>query len=255
MKKQDKLELYYNYDDYLDNDQVKEFLDYCERQIEAGDVDDPANYLYEFCDDKWLDCYQQESFSNYFVDKFIEEYPELEEEDIYSALREAMYNCDKFDANMEHFNKEYNFYLLTDPEQTIIINEYPSRDKYRYKFFNSLKYYQWRTEGSNQMQTLYDGAFNYLWICIHYNCSLFEFVKLMQAKKFTVKAWSSVYLFNPYEWSGWVEEELTRDWKLKMDRKHIGFGVDGGRKGPWGYTPDQVYGRVHSYRDKNCIVF
>ena len=76
------------------------------------------------------------------MNPFIEEHPELEdEEDLSSALREAMYDCDKFDADIEHFNRiTYNFYLLTDPEKTIWIPDYPyDKLKTPLKYFRSLK--------------------------------------------------------------------------------------------------------------------
>lgn len=259
MEKQDKLELFRDYDDYFQDDTVRKLLDYVEGCIEEWTYLDPETYIYDFISDQdWFNSYEQESFDEKFMNPFIEEHPELEdEEDLSSALREAMYDCDKFDADIEHFNRiTYNFYLLTDPEKTIWIPDYPyDKLKTHLKYFRSLKKSQWWTERSTHMREIYDWAWWELWICIHYNWNLHDMIEFMKAKRLTVKEWSSVYLFNPYQWAWWVETELTSDWTFNLDLKEIWLGVDGARKGPRGYTPEEVYWWVHSYFDKNWLTF
>ena len=50
-----------------------------------------------------------------------------------------MYDMDLYDANIEHFDKDYHFYLLTDPERTVCIRDYPYSFNYRNKYYQSLK--------------------------------------------------------------------------------------------------------------------
>ena len=50
-----------------------------------------------------------------------------------------MYDMDKYDANIEHFDKDYHFYLLTDPERTVCIRDYPYSFNFREKYYQSLK--------------------------------------------------------------------------------------------------------------------
>ena len=263
MSKQDKLELWRDYNDYLDWDQVRDFLSYCEDRIKEWDYLDPCSYLYDwFCFENrwawdWFNSYEHDSFYEAFVKPFIEQHPEYEdqEDEVDEILRELMYDMDLYDSNLEHFDKDYHFYLLTDPERTVCIRDYPYSFNFRNKYYQSLKQSQWRTENMYSMRTLLDWAYDYLWVCIMYNCSLFDFVNLMKAKKLTVKKWSAVYLFNPYNWSWGCETELIRDWSFNLRLNEIWFGCDDARKWPWWYTPDEVYGRVHSYFDKNKITF
>jgi len=259
MEKQDKLILYRDYDDYFQDDTVRKLLDYVEEQINEWTYLDPESYVYDFiCCKDWYDQYEQDQFYRTFFEPFVDEHPELEdEEDLHSALREAMYDCDKFDANIEHFNRiTYNFYLLTDPEKTMWIpDDIYDRHRYPLKYFRSLKKSQWRTERSTHMREIYDWAWWQLWICIHYNWNLHDMIEIMKARRLTVKEWSAIYLFSPYEWAWWVETELTSDWTFNLNLKEIWLGVDGARKGPWWYTPNEVYWRVHSYFDKNKITF
>ena len=259
MSKQDKLELRRDYNDYLDWNQVAEFLDYCEKQIKEWNYLEPSSYLYDyFTEGNRFNDYENENFYEAFMKPFEEQYWEEEWFDYDEAneiLRELMYDMDLYDANIEHFDKDYHFYLLTDPERTVCIRDYPYSFNYRNKYYQSLKLSQWWTENMKSMRILLDWAYDYLWVCIMYNCSLFDFVNLMKAKRLTVKKWSAVYLFNPYSWSGWCETELERDWSFNLRLNEIWFGCDDARKWPWWYTPDQVYWRVHSYFDKNRITF
>ena len=258
MSKQDKLELFRDYNDYLDWNQVAEFLDYCEKQIKEWNYLEPSSYLYDyFTEGNRFNDYEFDSYYEAFRKPFIEQHPEYEEveDEVDEILRELMYDMDLYDANIEHFDKDYHFYLLTDPERTVCIRDYPYSFNYRNKYYQSLKLSQWWTENMKSMRTLLDWAYDYLWVCIMYNCSLFDFVNLMKAKRLTVKKWSAVYLFNPYSWSGWCETELERDWSFNLRLNEIWFGCDDARKWPWWYTPDQVYWRVHSYFNKNRITY
>ena len=259
MEKQDKLTLYRDYDDYFQDDTVKKLLDYVEEQINEWTYLDPESYIYDFINEQdWYYQYEQDEFYTVFLEPFIKEHPELEDEEgLYEALREVMYDCDKFDAGIEHFNRiTYNFYLLTDPEKTMWIPDYPyDKLKTHLKYFRSLKKSQWWTERSTHMREIYDWAWWQLWICIHYNWNLHDMIEIMKARRLTVEEWSAVYLFNPYNGSGWVETELTSDWTFNLDLKEIWLGVDWWRHGPRGYTPNEVYWRVHSYFDKNKITF
>ena len=259
IEKQDKLELYRDYRDYFEWRTVSEILDYVEKEIEQWNYLDPASYVYDFiCCQDWYDSYEQESFYDAFMQPFIDEHPELEdEEDLYSAMREAMYNCDKFDANIEHFDKEYNFYLLTNPELTYELYDgsYPFIET-KHKYLKSLQRSQWWTANSTSMRELLrSGWYNGLWICIMLNISLFDMINLMKAKSLTVKKWSVVYMFNPYIWTGWDTTELTSDWTFNLKLKDIWFGCDEGKHWPWWYTPEEVYGWYHPYFDKNKITF
>ena len=258
ISKRDKLELRRDYNDYLDWNQVAEFLDYCEKQIKEWNYLEPSSYPYDyFTEGNRFNDYEFDSYYEAFRKPFIEQHPEYEEveDEVDEILRELMYDLDLYDANIEHFDKDYHFYLLTDPERTVCIRDYPYSFNFREKYYQSLKQSQWWTENMKSMRTLLDWAYDYLWVCIMYNCSLFDFVNLMKAKRLTVKKWSEVYLFNPYSWSGWCETELERDWSFNLRLNEIWFGCDDARKWPWWYTPDQVYWRVHSYFDKNRITY
>lgn len=259
MSKQDKLELFRDYNDYLDDNQVAEFISYCEDQIKNGNYLEPESYLYDyFTEQGWFNDYENENFYEAFMKPFEEQYWEEEWFDYDEAneiLRELMYDMDLYDSCIEHFNKDYNFYLLTDPERTVCIRDYPYSFNYRNKYYQSLKLSQWWTEGMNSMKTLLDWAYDYLWVCIHYNTDLFDFINMLKAKRLTIKKWSAVYLFNPYNGSGWCETDLERDWSFNLRLNEIGFGVDWARRWPWWYTPDQVYGWYHPYFDKNKIYF
>ena len=71
----------------------------------------------------------------------MEQHPELaDQEDVVDEiLRELMYDMDMYDADIKHFDKDYNFYLLTDPEKTVCIRDYPYSFNYRNKYYQSLK--------------------------------------------------------------------------------------------------------------------
>lgn len=259
MKQQDRLSLYRDYDEYLDGNQVAEFLSYVETEIGKWNYYEPSSYLYDwFTNEKdWFNDYEFEQYYETFRKPFMEQHPELEdqEEEIDEILRELMYDLDMYDADIRHRDKDYNFYLLTDPERTVCIRDYPRSFNYRNKYYQSLKVSQWWTENMKSMQTLFDWAYDYLWICIMYNCSLFDFINLMKAKRLTIKKWSAVYLFNPYNGSGWCETDLERDWSFNLKLNEIGLWVDWARRWPRGYTPQQVYDWYHPYRNKNKIYF
>lgn len=259
MKKQDRLELYRDYRDYLSDDQVKEFLSYVETEMEDWYYCDPESYLYSWFTDKqdWFNEYERQQYYDHFRWPFMEQHPELEEQEdeVDEILRELMYDLDLYNADIKHWNKSYNFYLLTDPSLTLWISDYPSSFTFRNKYYQSLKASQWWTENMNSMQTLLDWAYGYLWVCIHHNADLFDFINIMKAKRLTVKKWSAVYLFNPYDWSGWCDAELEHDWSFNLNLSEIGFGVDWARHWPWWRTPLDVYWRVHGYFYKNKITF
>lgn len=259
MKKQDKLTLWRDYRDYLDDDQVRDFIWYVEDQMKDNRYMDPEDYLYErfVNESNWFNDYEFEQYYEAFRKPFMDEHPELEdqEDEVDEILRDLMYTLDMYDADIRHRDKDYNFYLLTDPERTVCIRDYPRSFNYRNKYYQSLKVSQWWTENMKSMQTLFDWAYDYLWICIMYNCSLFDFINLMRAKRLTIKKWSAVYLFNPYNWSGWCETDLERDWSFNLKLNEIGLGVDWARHWPWWYTPQQVYDWYHPYFDKNKITF
>lgn len=259
MSKQDKLYLYRDYRDYLEPDQVKEFIWYVEDQIKEWRYMSPEDYLYEWFTNEqdWFNEYELDQYYEKFRWPFMEQHPELaDQEDVVDEiLRELMYDMDMYDADIKHFDKDYNFYLLTDPEKTVCIRDYPYSFNYRNKYYQSLKLSQWWTESMKSMQTLLDWAYDYLWVCIHYNTNLFNFINMLKAKRLTVKKWSAVYLFNPYNGSGWCETDLERDWSFNLKLDEIGLGVDWARHWPWWYTPNEVYGWYHPYFDKNKITF
>lgn len=259
MSKQDKLTLWRDYRDYLDEDQVAEFIDYCEKQMKEGNYFEPSSYLYDyFTEQNWFNDYENEYFYEAYMKPFEEQFGEEEWFDYSEAneiLRELMYDMDMYDANIDHFDKDYNFYFLTDPERTLTIRDYPYSIAFRWKYFQSLKLSQWRTENTQSMSTLFDWAYDYLWICIHVNCSLFDFINMLKAKRLTVKKWSAVYFFNPYNWSWWCETDLERDWSFNLRHNEIWFWVDWARKWPWWYCPSDVYWRYHPYFNKNKITY
>lgn len=261
MKQQDRLSLYRNYDEYLDGNQVAEFLSYVETEIGKWNYLEPSSYLYDwFTNEKdWFNDYEFESYYEAFRKPFIEQHPELEdqEEEIDEILRELMYDMDLYDANIEHFDKDYHFYLLTDPCKTYELydEQYPFVE-YKHKYLKSLQRSQWWTANSTHMQELLrSGWYNGLWICIMLNYPLFNFINLMKAKKLTVKKWTDIYMFNPYIWTGWDTTELTSDWSFPLDINEIGFGCDDARRWCRWYTPDDVYWRYHPAFDKNKVIF
>ena len=263
MQKQDKLELFRDYNDYLEPDTVKDFIKYCKNEIAEGNYLDPSSYLYDYFTwyqrYDWFNPYEQDQFHEKFYDPFMEEHPEIEEWsdeafEVDEILRELMYDLDLYDANIEHFDTDYHFYILTNPDKTALIYDYPYyRDK-RY-YLKAFQKSQWWTEHSTSMRELYDWAYDFLGMCIKVNMNLFDFINLMKATQLTIKAWSSVFLFNPFNWSGWCDTEMAQDWTIRNNLKDISYWVDSGRHGPYGYTPDEVYWRVHSFFDKNRITF
>lgn len=259
MQKQDKLELFRDYNDYLDDDQVKKFISYVEDRIEQWDILEPEDYLYDwFTEQWWFNDYENDWFYDKFMKPFEEQYGEEEWFDYneaYEILRDLMYEMDLYDSDIKHFDKKYNFYLLTDPERTLTIYDYPYSIAFKWKYFNSLKRSQWWTDNCSSMRTLFDWAYDYLWICIHINYYLFDFINILKAKRLTVKKWSAVYFFEPFNWSWWCETELTSDWSFNLKLKEIWFWVDWARRWPRGYVPEEVYWWVHSYFDKNIITF
>lgn len=262
MSKQDKLTLWRDYRDYLDEDQVRDLISYCEERMKQGNYYEPSDYLYDRFtqDSNWFNEYEHDCFRQAFYEPFLEEHPEIEDwsdeaMEVDEILRDLMYTMDLYDSNIEHRDKDYNFYFLTDPERTLTIRDYPYSIAFRWKYFQSLKLSQWRTENTKSMSTLFDWAYDYLWICIHVNCSLFDFINMLKAKRLTVKKWSAVYFFNPYNWSWWCETDLERDWSFNLKHNEIWFWVDWARKWPWWYTPAQVYGWYHPYFDKNKITY
>jgi hypothetical protein len=77
-----------------------------------------------------------------------------------------MYDMDKYDSCIEHFDKDYNFYLLTDPEKTYELYDgsYPFIET-KHKYLKSLQRSQWRTANSKSMLELTrSGWYNGLWI-------------------------------------------------------------------------------------------
>ena len=263
MQKQDKLELFRDYNDYLEPDTVKDFIKYCKDEIAEGNYLDPSSYLYDYFTwyqrYDWFNPYEQDQFHEKFYEPFLEEHPEIEDwsdeaMEVDEILRELMYDLDLYDANIKHFDTDYHFYILTNPDKTALIYDYPYyRDK-RY-YLKSFQKSQGWTEHSTSMRELYDWAYDFLGMCIKVNMSLFDFINLMKAKQLTIKKGSCVFLFDPFNWSGWCDTEMTQDWTIRNNLKDISYGVDSGRSGPYGYTPDEVYWRVHSFFDKNKITF
>lgn len=273
MSEQDKLELYYDYRDYLEWDQVREFIDYCEDGIKEFNIkdwvtDDICEWLlYDYFTSRtfnWLDDYQSDSFYEAFMRPFKEKYEEEEwydDSDAYELLREEMYNQDKYDANMWHFNREHHFYILIDPENSFHQTEKLKgwwcvwTYKFDWPYMKSLMRSQWWTKGSYSYSDLTAEAWSYCWICVKHNCSLFDFVRLVVADKLTVKKGSNIFLFDPFNWSGWTDVTLEKDRSFKIkNKKVIWYGCDDARKWPFGYTPDEVYWLVHSYYDKNVVL-
>lgn len=264
MAKQSKLELYWDYNDYLEPDQVGKFLDYCEEQISKWNYQEPESYLYNwFTFDWWMDrfnSYEQEQFWDYYVVPFIKEHPEYEdkEDEVNEILWELMYDMNMYDSNLKHFNKkEYNFYLLTDPELTYELYDWSHPFiETKHKYLRSLQRSQhWTNNSKSMRELLRSGWYNWLWICINLNMWLFEFIDLMKAKRLTVLKWTKIYMFNPYIWTWWDTTELTSDWSFNLELSEIGFWIDNNKKWPWWYTPDVVYGRVHSYFNCNKVYF
>ena len=264
IEKQDKLELYRDYNDYLEPDQVKDFLSYVETEIEKWNMLEPASYLYDwFCYENrwawdWFNSYEHDSFYEAFVKPFIEQHPEYEdqEDEVDEILRELMYDMDLYDSNIEHFDKDYNFYLLTDPEKTYELYDgsYPFIET-KHKYLKSLQRSQWRTANSTSMLELTrSGWYNGLWICIMLNTSLFDIINIMKSNRLTVRKWTDVYMFNPYIWTWGDTTELTSDWTFKFILKEIWIWVDNARKWPWWYTPEEVYWRYHPAFDKNKVL-
>ena len=105
---------------------------------------DPEDYLYEWFTNEqdWFNDFEVENFVDTFREPFIEQHPEYEdqEDEADEILRELMYDMDKYDANIKHFDKDYNFYLLTDPEKTYELYDgsYPFIET-KHKYLKSLQ--------------------------------------------------------------------------------------------------------------------
>lgn len=262
MSKQDKLTLWRDYRDYLEPDQVKEFLSYVETEIEEWRILEPEDYLYDWFtweqNYNWFNTYEHDSFYEAFVKPFIERSPKYEdrEDEVDEILRDLMYDMDLYDSNIEHFDKDYNFYLLTDPEKTYeLYDEQIPFVEYKHKYLKSLQRSQSRTANSNSMSyLLHSGWYNWMWICIMLNISLFDMINIMKSNRLTVRKWSDVYMFNPYIWTWGDTTELTSDWTFNFNLKEIWVWVDNARKWPWWYTPDEVYWRYHPAFDGNKVL-
>lgn len=265
VSEQDKLELYFDYNDYLKWDQVREFIDFCEENIKDYDLKNWVTdniceaLLYDYFDNQTynrLSDYTSESFHEAFRKPFEEMYWEEEWYDDCEAdelLWNEMYEQDKFDANMWHFDTDYHFYILIDPEWSYI--DWSDNVSDFWPYLRSLMRSQRRTKNSKSMKDLLWDAYYYCWICVMHNCNLFDFIRLMFADKLTVKKGSDIFLFDPFNWSGWTEVELDKDRSFKIkDRKKIWYGCDDAMKWPFGYTPNETYWRVHSYFDKNIVL-
>ena len=78
-----------------------------------------------------------------YMEPFEEEFGEEEWFDYSDAqeiLRDLMYDMDKYDADIEHFDKDYNFYLLTDPCKTYeLYDEQIPVVEYKHKYLKSLQ--------------------------------------------------------------------------------------------------------------------
>jgi len=264
MSKQDKLTLWRDYRDYLEPDQVKEFLSYVETEIEKWHDYEPSTYLYDrftwYVHWDWFNQYENDQFYDTFMDPFEEQFGEEEwydHDQAYEILRELMYDMDKYDADIDHFDKDYNFYLLTNPELTYeLYDEQIPVVEYKHKYLKSLQRSQdWTAHSISMERLLYSGWYNGLGICIMLNISLFDMINIMKSNRLTVKKGTDVYMFNPYIWTGWDTTELTSDWTFRLNLDEIGFGVDWAKRWPWWYCPSDVYWRVHSYFDKNRITF
>lgn len=126
---QSKLSLFRDYDDLLSPDQVKELINYCEDQYTNNSSLEPEQLLYDYFTDKddWLSHYEQDEFTRHFVEPFFEAHPDRDRDDddtwiqVNEILRELMHDLDLYDANLSRFNKEYPFYILTNPGHTIQI--------------------------------------------------------------------------------------------------------------------------------------
>lgn len=272
MSEQDKLELYFDYNDYLEWDQVREFIDFCEENIKDYDLKDWITdsiceaLLFDYFDnnDNWLRDYMSESFYSHFRAPFEEIYWEEEWYDDCEAdelLWNEMYEQDKFDANMKHFDSKHHFYILIDPENSFYQTEKLKgwwcvwTYKFDWPYMKSLMRSQWWTKGSYSYSDLTAEAWSYCWICVMHNCNLFDFIRLIVADKLTVKKGSDIFLFDPFNWSGWTDVTLEKDRSFKIkDKKVIWYGCDDAKKWPFGYTPNTVYGFVHSYYDKNIVL-
>ena len=194
-----------------------------------------------------------------YMEPFEEEFGEEEWFDYSDAqeiLRDLMYDMDKYDADIEHFDKDYNFYLLTDPEKTYeLYDEQIPVVEYKHKYLKSLQKSQWRLAHSISMEhLLYSGWYNGLGICIMLNISLFDMINIMKSNRLTVRKGTDVYMFNPYIWTWGDTTELTSDWTFKFNLKEIWIWVDNARKWPWWYTPEEVYWRYHPAFDKNKVL-
>lgn len=261
MSKQNKLELFRDYNDYLEPDTVKDFIKYCKNEIAEGNYLEPSSYLYDYftwyVKWDWFNQYENDQFYDTFMDPFEEQYGEEEwydHDQAYEILRELMYDLDLYDANIEHFDTDYHFYILTNPDKTALIYDYPYHRDKRY-YLKAFQKAQGWTEDSKSMQELYDWAYDFLGLCVKVNMNLFDFINLMKAKQLIINKGSDIFLFDPFNWSGWCDTTMEHDWTIRNNLNDISYGIDAGRTWPYGYTPDAVYGWYHPAFDKNRITF
>lgn len=265
MKGQPKLELFRDYDDYLEDDTVKQFLNFVDSRAKNWEMEERDSYLYDFLAyhdwRDWFNSYEHDSFYDQFVKTFIDEHEdkyEFDEDWLDEILRELMYDLDKYDANLKHFDrKDYRFYIITNPDKTLTVcDDFIPPKVYECSFYKSLIKSQGWTRNSTHMKELRDWAWWILWIAVKINCSLSYMVELIKAKRLTIKAGSDIFLFNAYNGSWGCDTELTSDWTINNDRDNIWYGVDGwNRCWPYWYTPDEVYWWYHPAFDKNKITF
>lgn len=264
MENQDSLTLRRDYDDYLDSRDIGRFLDYVDEEVKKWNLYEWSSYLYEYlCYYDWRDWfngYEHDCFYDKYVQPFIDEFGdeyEFDESELDEILRELMYDLNMYDANIEHFDKRYNFYILTNPEKTLTVCDdfIPAKvfkDRYYYSLINS----QGWSYDSKQVRELRDWAWWILWVWVKINCNLSYMVELIKSKRLTIKEGSSVFLFNSYNWSWGCDTVLINDWTINNDHDNIWYGVDDWSiKWPRGYTPDDVYGWYHPAFDKNKITF
>jgi len=96
------------------------------------------------------------------MDPFEEQFGEEEwydHDQAYEILRELMYDMDKYDADIDHFDKDYNFYLLTNPELTYeLYDEQIPVVEYKHKYLKSLQRSQdWTAHSISMERLLYSG--------------------------------------------------------------------------------------------------
>ena len=119
----------------------------------------PEDYLYEWFtnEQNWFNEYESDQYYETFRKPFMEEHPELEnqENEVDEILRDLMYTLNMYDSNLRHFDKECNFYLLTDPCKTYeLYDEQIPFVQYKHKYLKSLIASQNWTANSDSMKQL-----------------------------------------------------------------------------------------------------